>query len=337
MRWYEVSSASSLSWNPSPPPPFSITDDPTFDVRMMSVFLNEITRPLESVNRPSSRICNIMLNTSGCAFSISSRSKTPNGLRRTASVRVPPCPNPAYPGGAPISLETLCRSMYSDMSSRVMLSWLPKKRSANALTSSVLPTPVGPANKSDAIGRSALFKPHRARRIARVTAPTASAWPTTSFERVPAMLVNTPDSCCVIFCTGTPDQQLAMCSISETPTTRFSWEMDPEATPFATSAFVTSISRARNRDASSKFSSLILSSFIVRTSFSWRHWSICSMDTASSVAPAFWSDSLISKYRSIRALLPASSIKSRALSGRNRSGMYRDEIFTAASRASSVY
>ena len=92
----------------------------------MSVFLNDTTRPCESVRRPSSIIWSKMLNTSGCAFSISSKSRMVNGLRRTASVSVPPWPNPTYPGGAPTSLDTECRSMYSDMSRRTIASALPK-------------------------------------------------------------------------------------------------------------------------------------------------------------------------------------------------------------------
>ena len=47
-------------------------------------------RPWESVSFPSSRIWRRMLNTSGCAFSISSSSSTEYGLRRTASVSWPP-------------------------------------------------------------------------------------------------------------------------------------------------------------------------------------------------------------------------------------------------------
>ena len=76
MRLYDESSGVTSSWKPSPAPPFSMTDDPTFDVMMMSVFLKSTVRPLESVRRPSSRICSIMLKTSGCAFSISSKSTT---------------------------------------------------------------------------------------------------------------------------------------------------------------------------------------------------------------------------------------------------------------------
>ena len=42
--------------------------------------------PCESVTRPSSNTCNKILNTSGCAFSISSNKTTEYGLLLTASV-----------------------------------------------------------------------------------------------------------------------------------------------------------------------------------------------------------------------------------------------------------
>ena len=44
---------------------------PKFEVRMMMVFLKLTVRPLLSVRRPSSSTCSNVLNTSGCAFSIS--------------------------------------------------------------------------------------------------------------------------------------------------------------------------------------------------------------------------------------------------------------------------
>jgi len=56
-------------------------------------------------------------------------------------------------GGAPTSLATVCLSMNSDMSSLMRLSSLPNMNSARALTSSVLPTPVGPRKMKLPIGR----------------------------------------------------------------------------------------------------------------------------------------------------------------------------------------
>ena len=49
---------------------------PTFDVMITTVFLKSTVRPLPSVSRPSSSSCSITLSTSGCAFSISSKSTT---------------------------------------------------------------------------------------------------------------------------------------------------------------------------------------------------------------------------------------------------------------------
>ena len=82
-----VSASSAL---PKPTLAFRRSAVPRFDVMMITVFLKSTVRPWESVRRPSSRICSSALNTSGCAFSISSKSTTENGLRRTASVSWPP-------------------------------------------------------------------------------------------------------------------------------------------------------------------------------------------------------------------------------------------------------
>jgi hypothetical protein len=69
---------------------FLMIDDPMLLVRMMIVFLKSTWRPKLSVSRPSSRICSSMLKTSLCAFSISSKSTTEYGRRRTFSLSCPP-------------------------------------------------------------------------------------------------------------------------------------------------------------------------------------------------------------------------------------------------------
>ncbi len=46
--------------------------EPRFEVITMTVFLKSTVRPCPSVMRPSSSACSSTLNTSGCAFSISS-------------------------------------------------------------------------------------------------------------------------------------------------------------------------------------------------------------------------------------------------------------------------
>ena len=68
-------------------------------------------------------------------------------------------------------------------------------RPALAVQSSVLPTPVGPRKKKDAIGRAAELRPARDRRIALLTAVTASACPTTrsvSFSSMCSSLSRSP-------------------------------------------------------------------------------------------------------------------------------------------------
>ena len=52
----------------------------------MMVFLKSIFLPRLSVICPSSKICNNILKTSGCAFSISSNNTTAYGFLRTFSV-----------------------------------------------------------------------------------------------------------------------------------------------------------------------------------------------------------------------------------------------------------
>ena len=84
-----VTASSRAAMNPIPTP-LAMSRVPRFEVMMMIVFLKSTWWPCASVRWPSSRICSSVLNTSGCAFSISSKSTTLNGLRRTASVSWPP-------------------------------------------------------------------------------------------------------------------------------------------------------------------------------------------------------------------------------------------------------
>ncbi len=65
---------------------------------------------------------------------------------------------------------TECFSMYSLMSRRVIAVSSSNRNSASALVSSVLPTPVGPRNRNEPIGRFGSFRPARARRTASETA-----------------------------------------------------------------------------------------------------------------------------------------------------------------------
>jgi hypothetical protein len=145
------------------------------EVMIRIVFLKSTVRPWESVIRPSSSTCRSTLNTSGCAFSISSKSTTLYGFRRTASVSCPPSSYPTYPGGAPISLDTEYFSMYSLMSIRTIFCSSSKRVCARVLASSVLPTPVGPRNRKEPIGLVGSLIPALERRMASVTRRTPSS------------------------------------------------------------------------------------------------------------------------------------------------------------------
>src|ERR671916_748894 len=60
-----------------------------------------------------------------------------------------------------MSRETLCFSMYSDMSIWIRASESPNMNSARLLASRVFPTPVGPARMKQPIGRFGSFRPAR--------------------------------------------------------------------------------------------------------------------------------------------------------------------------------
>ena len=76
-----------------------------------------------------------------------------------------------------MSLDTVCFSINSDISSRIRESTLSNRSLARHFTSSVLPTPVGPT-KIKETGFFLGLIPTRLRRIALLTASTASSWPT---------------------------------------------------------------------------------------------------------------------------------------------------------------
>ena len=62
---------------------------PALEVITITVLLKLTFLPCASVKTPSSNICKSIFSTSGCAFSISSKSNTEYGLRLTFSVTCP--------------------------------------------------------------------------------------------------------------------------------------------------------------------------------------------------------------------------------------------------------
>ena len=94
--------------------------------------------------------------------------------------------------------------MYSDISKRMMLLSEPNISPANALANSVLPTPVGPRNINEPIGRFGSLMPDRARRTARATLLTASSCPLTRLCKWSSRLISCWFSVWVSCCIGTP-------------------------------------------------------------------------------------------------------------------------------------
>ena len=207
---------------------------------MMMVFLKSTVRPWESVIRPSSRTCNNTLKTSGWAFSISSNKTILYGFRRTASVNWPPSSYPTYPGGAPIKRETLCFSMYSDISIRTICRSSSNSCSAKALATSVLPTPVGPKNIKEPIGRFSSWICAFERKIASVTNSSAWSWPTTRFAKTCSRWSNFVRSLSTKRLTSTPVQRETIFAIISSSTV--SWIKAPSLSVVLTLAIFASSS-----------------------------------------------------------------------------------------------
>ncbi|MNM88679.1 hypothetical protein D3C81_1009020 [compost metagenome] len=94
--------------------------------------------------------------------------------------------------------------MNSDMSMRTIASSVSKRNSASALHSSVLPTPVGPRNRNEPLGRFGSARPARERRTALDTATTASCWPITRLCSSLSMRSSLSRSPSIILATGMP-------------------------------------------------------------------------------------------------------------------------------------
>mmetsp|Transcript_96585 Transcript_96585/g.268471 ORF Transcript_96585/g.268471 Transcript_96585/m.268471 type:complete len:208 (-) Transcript_96585:2112-2735(-) len=153
-----------------------------------------------------------------------------------------------------MSLETVCFSMYSLMSRRIMASSVPKNVEARVLQSAVLPTPVGPENMKPAIGRSGFLSPARARRKARETLCTASSWPMMLRCNSASSCRSREDSEAPTCSTAMPVQPATTCATSSSVTSRPSSAVALSACPPVTleSCCRTSTSRALSSCASAK-------------------------------------------------------------------------------------
>ena len=87
---------------------------------------------------------------------------------------------------------------------RTMASSVSNRNAANDLVNSVLPTPVGPRNRNEPLGREGSESPARERRIASATALTASSCPTTRLCRASSIRNSLSRSPSSILATGIP-------------------------------------------------------------------------------------------------------------------------------------
>mmetsp|Transcript_11600 Transcript_11600/g.29531 ORF Transcript_11600/g.29531 Transcript_11600/m.29531 type:complete len:219 (-) Transcript_11600:1554-2210(-) len=218
--------------------------------------------------------------------------------------------------------------MYSLMSSLIMVSLLPKTSWASALASSVLPTPVGPEKSIEATGRVGDLSPTEDLCIALEMARTASCCPITRSSRFSCSCNIRSLSLSSSLFRGTPVHWVMISSIASRSTTD---KNDVSAEPpLSESRALSSSSLCCRREASSKVWPFTHSSFAWETCCSWDHKAWYSMSLSESP------HSFLLLWAPMRARLPASSIKSIALSGRYLSAIYLDERDTAASRASLV-
>ena len=111
--------------------------------------------------------------------------------------------------------------MYSDISTRINACSVPKTASASALESSVFPTPVGPRNRNEPVGRFGSFKPTLPRLTAFATAATASSCPTTRLWSVCSSRARRFDSPSARRCTGIFVQVETVFAISSSVTCSF--------------------------------------------------------------------------------------------------------------------
>src|SRR3954462_14788129 len=126
IRFFMSSYETPISSSPTLKPSlvfFAIALAPMFEVMITIVFLKSTCRPWASVRRPSSSIWSRMLNTSGCAFSISSRSTTEYGFwGKAPGSRAPPSgPDQPRGGPAPLGVADVARRRTDQPRHRVLL------------------------------------------------------------------------------------------------------------------------------------------------------------------------------------------------------------------------
>ena len=197
--------------------------------------------------------------------------------------------------------------MYSDMSMRTIASSSPKRNSASVRASSVLPTPDGPRNTNEPVGRFGSFRPARERRIALETTSIAWCCPMTRLCSSSSMRMSFCVSASVSLNTGMPVHIETMSAISSSPIEgRSPPSPDSQASSSSRLRFVSLRSVSRSDAAFSNSCASIAASFSRR---------VVSISSSSSRYTGGEDIDLM------RMRDAASSIRSIALSGRKRSEM----------------
>ena len=128
--------------------------------------------------------------------------------------------------------------MYSLMSIRVIACSSSNRNAASARASSVLPTPVGPRNRNEPMGRRGSLSPARARRTASDTAAMASSCPTTRSWSRSSMWTSFASSPSMSRVTGMPVHFETMSAISSAVTSSLSSAFGPWSAAIAASCWV---------------------------------------------------------------------------------------------------
>ncbi len=190
------------------------------------------------------------------------------------------------------------------------------RKSASALASSVLPTPVGPRNRNDPVGRSGSAMPARARRTASDTARTASSCPITracSSDSIRSSFAVSPSSSRPA---GIPVHAATTSATSSGPTSPPS--MAPPDEPAAVTASVASVRRRSSAGIVPYRSSPALARSRSRSASS------AARRAFSSSSLIFWTSEIESFSRCHRAVRPDSSSRRSASSRCRRSRRSRE-------------
>ena len=165
----ELSTCTALGAKPRPPStrPF-ISAAPRLEVMMMMQLERSTRRLSPSVSVALSRIPSSSCHRESEAFSISSKSRIESFSFSVCHWLSASCVSrgcvsrwPRYPGGEPMSLAISCECWNSAQSILMQARASPKRDSATASTTRVLPEPVGPRNRRLPTGRPGAFSPAR--------------------------------------------------------------------------------------------------------------------------------------------------------------------------------